>query len=427
MIVRSWWLRLWTAQTNIANSTQMIHQQGNLLSPLMAYQQQHWNPQPLTVHVAEESNDVGFYLSVYVAISVVAVIAGILRFFWGYLMAVKASKTIFENMLFRVLRSPLRWLDTVPTGRIINRFTADLHTIDERLILSWGLCFMGFLNLCGICVATLFASVTLLPPAIVLLGVGAMVGARYLAASRPLKRLESNAKSPVFDLFNTTLTGISTIRSFQRTDSYLNQMHSNLDIWAMTSFYMALANRWMGFRMAVIAALFCITVGLVIIFNPSIDASLAGFALSFILDFSESIRFTIRYYGDMELDMNSMERATEFMALDTEPLDGEKVPVNWPAKGTIEVNNLEVAYAHDLPPVLRNLSFSIAHNERVGVVGRTGAGKSSLTLALFRFLDRRSGNIVIDGVDTTNISLHDLRSRLSIIPQVRNTIQLIIN
>jgi len=170
--------------------------------------------------------------------------------------------------------------------------------------------------------------------------------------------------------------------------------------------------------MALVAAGFCIAVGLVIVFNTSIDAALAGFVLSFVLDFSESIRWTIRCYGDMELDMNSMERVNEYTDLETEPLSGSKPPTAWPTSGVIEFNNLEVAYGPDIPPVLKGLSFKVRRNERVAVVGRTGAGKSSLALALFRCLETRAGSIVIDGIDISNLALHDLRSHLAIIPQV---------
>ena len=362
-------------------------------------------------------NNTFFYLKIYIIISMGTATIGILRNLTSYCLAVRASRTIFKNMLFSIMRVPLRWLDTVPTGRILNRFTADFNIIDERIAMTWSLFCSNLLRMVGICVASCFASAYLIPPAIVLMGMGLAIGAKYLAASRPLKRLESNAKSPVFELFNTTLRGISTIRSSMKAYTYIAQMHNSLDAWAMTTFYTSLANRWMSFRMALIAALFSVAVGVVITISP-IDAALAGLALSFILDFSESLRWTIRCYGDMELEMNSMERVVEYTTLETESLSGEKPPVTWPTSGTIEFKNLEVGYSLTLPPVLKDFSFKIEHNERIGVVGRTGAGKSSLTLALFRFLEARSGSIIIDNVDISKIRLEDLRSRLSIIPQV---------
>ncbi|KAH6876396.1 hypothetical protein B0T10DRAFT_414530 [Thelonectria olida] len=413
IVGRAWWLRIWTSQANSDGS-------GESFRLLNTYHSIYAVSTPQSLFQVSERpashHDLFFYLKVYIVISMSTALIGIIRFISSYSLAVRASRAIFQKMLFTILRSPLRWLDSVPTGRILNRFTADFSIIDERIALSWSLFFSNLLRLVGIVIASCFASVYLIPPAVLLLGLGTVTGGRYLAASRPLKRLESNAKSPVFELFNTTLTGISTIRAFQRTHTYLTEMHKSLDAWVMTTFYIALANRWMSFRMALIASLFSVAVGVVIIVNP-IDAALAGLALSFILDFSESLRWTIRCYGDMELEMNSMERVIEYMSLETEPLSGDRPPSAWPSSGAIEFRNVVVSYAPDLPPVLKGLSLKIKHNERIGVVGRTGAGKSSLTLALFRFLETRSGSILIDGLDISKINLNALRSQLSIIPQ----------
>ncbi|CAG7558968.1 unnamed protein product [Fusarium equiseti] len=404
---RAWVLRIWTARSS-AGADSFHH----IASSTFSTQQLLFRSSTQI----ELDPDVLFYLKLYIAISVATAAVGILRYLSSYYLAVRTSKSLFERMLFAVMHAPLRWLDTVHTGRILNRFTADFNIIDERLAMSWSLFFSHLLRLFSICIASCFASVYLIPPAVVLLAIGAVIGRRYLIASRPLERLESNAKSPVFELFNTTLAGIATIRAFRKTQTYLEQMHSNLNAWTMTTFYIALANRLMSFRMALITSLFSITVGIVIV-GRSIDAALAGLALSFILDFSESLRWTIRSYGDMELEMNSMERVVEYINLETEYLGGLNAAAAWPSSGNLEVKDLEVAYASNLPPVLKGLTFKIRHGERIGVVGRTGAGKSSLTLALFRFLEARSGSIAIDGVDISMLKLADLRSKMSIIPQ----------
>jgi ABC-type multidrug transport system fused ATPase/permease subunit len=169
--------------------------------------------------------------------------------------------------------------------------------------------------------------------------------------------------------------------------------------------------------MSVVGALFAVTVSGTILLLPSIGAALAGFALSFSLEYTGSIMWTIRHYANLELDFNSAERVIEYANLRTESQDGADPPAAWPSEGRLEVNDLVVGYADDLPPVLKGLSFTIEKNERVGVVGRTGAGKSSLTLALFRFLEAREGSVSIDGLNISKIKLHALRSRLAIIPQ----------
>ena len=164
-------------------------------------------------------------------------------------------------------------------------------------------------------------------------------------------------------------------------------------------------------------AVFAILVAAVIVFS-GIEASLAGFALSFALQYSSAVTWTARNYANVELSMNAVERVNEYSNIPIEEQSAaEKVPAAWPAEGRLEISKLIAGYAPDLDPALKGLSFVVEKNQRIGVVGRTGAGKSSLTLALFRFLEARSGSIHIDGIDISQISLHDLRSRLAIIPQ----------
>lgn len=239
----------------------------------------------------------------------------------------------------------------------------------------------------------------------------------YLVGAREVKRLESNAKSPVFEQFGSALTGVGTIRAFSKTDIYIERMFRKVDAHSTTFWHLWAFNRWMGWRMSLVGGFFATIVAVLIIVLPNIDASLAGFALSFALEYGQTVIWTIRHYTNLELDMNAAERIIEYSNLPTESLDGIDPPAHWPSEGRLEVNGLVVGYAEDLPPVLKGLTFRAERNERIGVVGRTGAGKSSLTLAIFRFLEPREGSIHIDGLDISKIKLHTLRSRLAIIPQ----------
>lgn len=169
--------------------------------------------------------------------------------------------------------------------------------------------------------------------------------------------------------------------------------------------------------MALVGSLFSTIVAAIILLIPTVDASLAGFALSFALNYGQTVIWIIRHYANLELQMNAVERITEYSDLKTESQDGADPPAAWPSEGRLEVNDLVVSYAPDLPPVLKGVTFRVERSERIGVVGRTGAGKSSLTLALFRFLEAAEGSIHIDGLDISKIKLHSLRSRLAIIPQ----------
>jgi ABC-type multidrug transport system fused ATPase/permease subunit len=194
-------------------------------------------------------------------------------------------------------------------------------------------------------------------------------------------------------------------------------MYGHIDRYAQSTWYILLATQWMKFRLGVlgVAFTFCIAAG--VAYFPGIDASLAGFALSFALNFASVAETTISKYTAMELDMNSMERVLEYIQLETESTAGDEAEPSWPSQGNIVFRDLEVAYGKDLPPVLKGLNFEVPSRHRIGIVGRTGSGKSSLTLALFRFLQVSKGCIEIDGVDLSSLKLHDVRSRLAIIPQ----------
>jgi ABC-type multidrug transport system fused ATPase/permease subunit len=253
--------------------------------------------------------------------------------------------------------------------------------------------------------------------AIIGLAVNVQYAFYYLAGAREIKRLESNSRSPIFELFGATLSGVATIRAFGRVPDYTEKMFSRLDLYHQRTFYNWLFNRWVGLRMSIVGAVFAVLVGTFVITVPGIDAALAGFALSFALSYTGNVIWTLRRYANMELDMNSTERIVEYTTLPTEDQGGMHPPAAWPTEGRVEVADLVVSYAPELPPVLKGISFDVKPKERIGIVGRTGAGKSSLTLALFQFIRASSGSIFIDGIDISKINLQDLRSRLAIIPQ----------
>ena len=250
-----------------------------------------------------------------------------------------------------------------------------------------------------------------------MLAISLVYATYYLAGAREVKRLESNSRSPIFEFFGSTLSGVATIRAFGKAEEYVESMFTKIDAYGACTYYVWLFNRWVGYRMAMIGAFFTVIVAAVIVSLPNMDASMAGFALSFAMGYSMHVIWTIRRYANVELDMNSTERIVEYSTLDIEPQDGISPPAAWPTEGRIEVDDLVVSYAPDLPPVLKGVTFAVEPRQRIGVVGRTGAGKSSLTLALFQFIRASKGTITIDGLDISKINLHDLRSRMAIIPQ----------
>jgi len=231
-----------------------------------------------------------------------------------------------------------------------------------------------------------------------------------------VKRINAVAHSPIFDQFSSVLSGLSTIRAFKRTDFYMDRMFRLIDNGAKSTWALQLLSRWMSFRLSMLGVVFVTIVAISILFGGA-DASLAGFALFFALRYTGSLTMLLSLITSVELGFNAAERILEFIETDMEPQDGDDVPAAWPSEGKIEVKNVTVGYAETLPDVLKDISFEAKPGERIGIVGRTGAGKSTLAAMLFRLLELRQGSVHIDGVDTSKVKLKQLRSRLAIIPQ----------
>lgn len=413
---RSWWLRIWTGQKQEENADVSV-QSAQDYGFASVFSFQHGGVHASAKPKHENHGDLMFYLGIYALLALGTASVAMIRFAFSFWMSLRASRNLFEEVLYTIMRTPLRWLDTVPVGRILNRMTADFDVIDTRICNDVAQVVWRILGIVGVCIASAAVTPFILIPAFVLILLGGLVAKKYMDGARPMKRLESSSKSPIFELFNATLAGVSTLRAFQKTQTYKDRMHYNLDTWNTNRLHYWIFNRWLGIRMALLGACFTGLTGFIIISSRTIDAAMAGFTLTFVVDFASNLIFSIRAYAQLELDMNAGERVIEYSELKTENLGGEPPSAAWPTSGKIEVQDLTVGYAEDLPAVLRNISFTVANNERVGVVGRTGAGKSSLTLALFRFLEARTGTVYIDGLDTSKMDLNSLRSRLAIIPQ----------
>lgn len=393
---RSYWVKIWTQQYQEQEDDQVRRGQ-------------------ITIHRAKPG--LAYYLSIYLGISLAAALMIIIKVIFLFLASLRASKKLFEEVTFKVLRAPLRWHDTVPTGRILNRFVGDFALVDTRLAGDFQWFMTHLLHVIMIIIAACFVSFTMVVP-VLLLGIGSFYYANlYLDGARDIKRLESSLRSPIFELMGAALSGVATLRTFGKVDTYHARMFDRIDDYARASWHLLLMSRWMSFRQGALGTAFSICTAVLVVLLKDIDASLAGFALGFALEYSAvAVQLMTRYTG-FELEMSSVERVVEYASIPTEPQTGIRVPETWPFAGRVEVQNLTVGYAADLPSVLRGLSFTAEACQRIGVVGRTGCGKSTLTLALFRFLEARSGSIRIDDFDIASVKLNDLRSRLAIIPQ----------
>ncbi|GAA5893134.1 hypothetical protein JCM6882_003894 [Rhodosporidiobolus microsporus] len=370
--------------------------------------------------ISKHSHDPDFWLKMYcvlAAVNLTLITSRVAFWLWRGLIA---GKTIYENLINSIFGARIRFFDATPTGRILNRLSKDTETIDQDLSSTSMYVTLELFMVVGIIGSISYGIPAFLPAAVVISAMYALLGKIYLASSRELKRYESTTKSPIFSLFGEALQGVSTIRAYGDASRFMKDIFRLIDENNRPFFTLWLGNRWLSVRVDTAGALVALLSALFIIFAPqeSMDAALAGFIMTFALAFNDRIIWLVRLSAGMEVQLNSVERVQEYTDLDQESKGGIKPPAIWPTRGgSISVNGLTASYAPDLPPVLKGVSFEIKGGEKIGVVGRTGSGKSTLGLSFFRFIEPTSGNITIDGLDINKLRLEDLRSRLTIVAQ----------
>ncbi|KAJ3272856.1 hypothetical protein HDV01_005179 [Terramyces sp. JEL0728] len=365
----------------------------------------------------ENSNNL-FYISVYGAISFVELFSLLLKYAIQFFGGISASRMMHSKLLNSVLGSPMRFFETTPVGRIINRFSNDLSDIDQTVMFS----VVSFISTLLGAIARIGMVSFVTPPfalSFVIVYFYYRVAKIYLHTSRELKRIESVSGSPIYAQFGETLNGASTIRAYGAEKKSIREIQTKVDSNHRAFFYLFATNRWLMFRTSILSGIIVFCAGLSLIVTK-VSAGWAGVAFIFAGEITRMISNTIMTHASLEMAMNAVERVDEYSKLTQEPAEsptGYVAPSMWPSQGAIEVSNLSVQYAPDLPIVLKNLTFNIAPKEKLGIVGRTGAGKSTLSLAFFRILPYTEGTIYIDGVDVSKLGTHDLRSNLTIIPQ----------
>ncbi|GIY89244.1 hypothetical protein CEXT_676372 [Caerostris extrusa] len=363
-----------------------------------------------------------YHLSVYAGLVLIVFLLSLVRTTGFFHMCMKASRTLHNKMFRCVLRSPVSFFDSNPVGRILNRFSKDVGVIDETMPLAALDAVIIFCTLFGIiCVVAIIEPLLLIPTFIITL---AFIFLRrfYLPTARDVKRYEGITKSPVFSHLSTSLYGLTTIRAFKAQQTFEVGFDHYQDKHTATWFMFISVTRWFGIVLDWLCVIYitCVTISMVILSEDPSYASRAGLAIASALQLSGSFQWGVRQSAEVESQMTSVERVIEYSNLAPEAAldsDKDKKPPNeWPSKGYIVYQNVSLKYAEDEPPVLKNLNFEIYPEEKIGIVGRTGAGKSSMIATLFRMTEPE-GVIKIDGVITKDIGLHDLRRKISIIPQ----------
>lgn len=368
--------------------------------------------------------DTRFYLTIYGLVGILASLAICVAPFILYTWLAITSAKKFHDGLFRgISRAPLQWFETIPTGRLLNLFSRDVNVVDEVLprVLN------GFFRTMIVVVGVLVVVSVSVPPfllAVIPLGfIYRAVLRYYLATSREIKRLDAVSKTPIFTWFQESLGGLSTIRAFGQESRFIATNEARVDRNQMCYFPSVTCNRWLAVRIEFIGStviLIASTLAVALVASGGrMDAGLLGLMMSQALSTTQTLNWVVRSASEVEQNIVSVERIMGYTETEPEaPYETEyKPPSNWPTQGKIEFKGYSTRYRKELPLVLKKLDMTIQHGERIGVVGRTGAGKSSLTLALFRIIEAAEGGIWIDDVESKKLGLKQLRSSLAIIPQ----------
>ncbi|NXG69236.1 MRP3 protein, partial [Baryphthengus martii] len=360
-------------------------------------------------------------IGVYAALGLLQGLLVLICSFTLAMGGINAARTLHAALLENKFHTPQSFYDTTPTGRIINRFSKDIYVIDEvippTILMFLGTFFTSLSTMIVIIASTPLFAVVIVPLAILYF----FVQRFYIATSRQLKRLESVSRSPIYSHFSETVSGASVIRAYRRVKSFIDISDLKMDENHKSYYPGIVSNRWLGVRVEFVGNCIVLFAALfAVIGKNSLNAGLVGLSVSYALQVTLSLNWMVRMTSDLETNIVAVERIKEYSETETEApwvIEGKSPPEDWPSKGELEFVNYSVRYRKGLDLVLKGLNLQVHGGEKIGIVGRTGAGKSSMTLCLFRILEAVKGEIKIDGVKISEIGLHDLRSKLTIIPQ----------
>lgn len=364
----------------------------------------------------------GFYIGIYVMFTILGAVFLTIEFVIIAYITNTAATQLNLMAVRKILRAPMAYMDTTPMGRILNRFTKDTDALDNeignqaRMLIYFLSNIIGVLILCMIYLPWFAIAVPFL--ALIFVAVGDF----YQASAREIKRLEAVQRSFVYNNFNETLSGMKTIKAYKAEGRFIKKNDGFIDNMN-EAYYINIANqRWLSIQLDFVATILAFIICFLCVFGVfKINASSVGLLLSYVLQIAGQLSMLVRTYTQVENEMNSAERMCEY-AFDlpqeaAHHISETKPRETWPENGAIRFENVSLMYRPGLPLVLKNLNADIKPMEKIGICGRTGAGKSSIMTALYRLSELHNGKIEIDGVDISKIGLTDLRSKLAIIPQ----------
>ncbi|DBA02320.1 TPA: hypothetical protein N0F65_006195 [Lagenidium giganteum] len=370
-----------------------------------------------------------YYVYIYAALNGLYAVSLFVRMILLYVGGLRASRIMFSELLTRILRAPISFFDTTPLGRVVNRLSKDVYTVDESIPNTWGMLLNTVIS-----VLVTLGTVCFVTPSFMVILVPVMIGyyvsqQYFIKTSRELQRLDSISRSPIFALLSETLDGLTTIRAYGVENKFIDRNQFLVDKNQRAFFLNFSVNCWLALRLEFVGTLIAAGAALAAVIAHDSSSSgqgaafagLVGVSLTYAFNVTQSLNWTVRMISQLQTQMVSVERIKVYTEMPTEAaLDSNlanRPPYNWPSEGEVKFNGVSLRYRPGLPRVLRNLSFTVKPKEKIGIVGRTGAGKSSLIVALMRLTELDAGTVTIDGVDISRVGLHDVRGNISIIPQ----------
>ncbi|XP_021924384.1 multidrug resistance-associated protein 7 isoform X3 [Zootermopsis nevadensis] len=403
--ITDWWLSYWVNHdsVNVHNET---------------------NTSLFSVEALMNSSEgsVSYYLTVY---AVFAVLNSVFTLFRAFLFAyggIHAATDVHKQMLKTIIKATVTFFDVSPLGRILNRFSSDTYTVDDSLPFIMNILLAQFSGLLGTIIIMVYGLPWMILVLAPLVPVYHWLQELYRLTSRELKRLSSVTLSPVYNHFSETLLGLPTIRSLRAVPRFKRKNEENLEANQKCQYASQAAGRWLGLRLQFIGVAMVTGIGVIAMlqhqFNVA-DPGLIGLAISYALAVTGLLSAVVNAFTETEKEMIAVERVCQY--IDQIELENSREiiapPYAWPSQGVVTFTDVVLRYREHLAPSLKGVSFTTRPAEKIGVVGRTGAGKSSLFMALFRLTELSAGEILIDTVNIAHIGLTSLRSRFAIIPQ----------
>ncbi|XP_068652459.1 ABC transporter C family member 13 [Aristolochia californica] len=368
-----------------------------------------------------------FYLVILFTFCVVNSLLTLVRAFSFSFGGLRAAVQVHNKLLSKLIDAPVQFFNQNPSGRILNRLSSDLYMIDDSLPFILNIFLANFFSLLGIAVVLSYVQVMFL---LLLLPFGYIykrLQFYYRSTSRELRRLDSVSRSPIYSSFTETLDGSSTIRAFKAEVFFEARFTEHVRTYQRTSYSELTASLWLSLRLQLLAAFLISFIAIMAVIGRlrrfpvnygSGTPGLVGLALSYAAPVVSLLSNFLTSFTETEKEMVSVERVLQYMEIAQEEFQGsQSTPSEWPIQGRIVFDHVTLRYMPSSPAALHDISFNIQGNSQVGIVGRTGAGKSSIINALFRITPISGGLILVDDINISNVAVRDLRSKFAVVPQ----------